>query len=55
MKILETVKSYRLSHTNKTDEALIKMIKRNEDLSFVIAYRLLEGKLQNQKNLGVKE
>lgn len=41
MKILNIVKGYNLSETDKGDEFLIKSIKKKDDMSFVIAYRLL--------------
>ena len=51
MKILNIVKNYGLSQTNKTDETLIKSIKRKDDMSFVIAYRLLEDKIKKDNSL----
>lgn len=56
MKILNIVKNYGLSQTNKTDENLIKSIKRKDDMSFVIAYRLLEDKMKKEKGVtAIKE
>ena len=49
MKLLNIVKGYNLSQTNNNDEFLIKSIKKKEDASFVIAYRLLEDELQRSK------